>query len=225
MAGITIKTLKNLKNGEVEVEYVDASGQTQKAKCHDPLTCREHANIFAGSNHPAMSRAALSELEDKNDADNAGVSVKDYEISERKEALYYTHTMDIPTNDMSRENPYTVKPKDGKVVCTKCNEELELRTMKWENESYNGRDRVWIHKNKPENDFFQNPSLNKNLEIQGTGTFSNTPVEPAHYENHEPWCPKCGTVGSLKLTMEPYYDRNDCTNPECNYESSYAIGD
>lgn len=224
MAKIAIKTLKSLKNGEVEVEYIDAAGNLQKAKCHDPLTCREHANIFAGSNHPVLNYATIRDLEGKK-LDSSAVTLDDYELNERKAALYFKYTDSVPENDMTREMPYTVKPKSGVVTCTKCNEELELRNMKWENESYKGRDYVWIHKNKPEFDFFQNPSLNNNLEIKGSGSYSNQPVEPAHYERHESWCHKCGTVGSLKLSQEAYYDRTTCTNPECDYEDLYSIGD
>ena len=52
-----------------------------------------------------------------------------------------------------------------------------------------------------------------------------TVTEDTHKAHPKDWCIKCGTVGSIKMEMQAWYDYVFCTNEECDYKVHYSIGD
>lgn len=202
-----------------------ATGKTEIVSCHDPATCREHAwlsRAWAGSEKKVI--ADFHGEATYEDDDN--VSVENYMKDSALQELYDEYTIEVRNNNSFVSiNPFSYQPKNSEVICQDCGEVLEYRVMRWENESYDGRDEVWVHRDKPELNFFSNPSLNKNLHIATEGEYERHPVGDAHHSKVPSWCRRCGTLDSIVVTREPYMDYIDCSNPECDYHEKYSIGD
>lgn len=207
MSNSTVMKYYLNKDGSGTIFYMGQDGKVAEEKCDNPKTCSKHASLFRGQSN------AFPQLNDDVETDSDSVSADSYALQE----LYDDLTVGKPSN--TPENPYTTGPKDAPATCKKCNEELELRTMKWSNDQYDGVQQVWIHKGKPELDFFSNASLNANL---------NIPKEVSgkrHHSDVNGWCRDCGTVGSVKLEQQAWADVVTCTAPGCGFYRRYSIGD
>lgn len=201
------------------------TGKTEIVTCHDPDTCREHTWIsraYGGSETKTF--ADFHGQATYEDDDN--VTFDTYNKDSIVKELYDDRTLEIRTNDsFVSVNPYGYAPKDSEVLCEDCGEVLEYRVMKWDNEQYDGREYVWVHKDKPEFNFFSNHSLNKNLHIEGEGAYGDQPTRPAHHSKTPSWCTKCGTLGSIEVDRDAWADNISCNNPECDYTQRYSLGD
>ena len=201
------------------------TGKTEIVSCHDPATCREHAwlsRAWVGSETKVV--ADFHGQATYEDDDNVSLEnyVKDSIVSE----LYDERTLEIRDNDTFVSiNPFSYKPKNSEVICEDCGEVLEYRVMKWDNNQYDGREQTWVHRDKPELNFFSNHSLNNNLHIEGSGTYSDQPIAPAHHSKAPSWCTRCGTLGSIEVDRDMWADNVSCSNPECDYQERYSLGD
>ena len=220
MTNVTYKKIRKLKNGKIEVEFVDAAGNTKKEVCHDPISCREHSYLF--SPLAAGLGTMLKGLDEEDDADDSVVSAEDYSAKANVEALYDKVTIEVLKDS---DGGFQFAPNTGVVECSRCDGELEFRRMQWSNDSYSGKEVYAIHKGHPEKDFFSNSSLNNNLGIEGAGAYGSEPSGERHHSGVPSWCRKCGTLGSLVLHMDSYYDRTTCSTEGCGFEVSYPIGD
>lgn len=201
------------------------TGKIEVVSCHDPATCREHSWLAR-----AWKGYSTDVIEDFHGVakyeDEENVSLENYMNDSMVKDIYDDYTQEVVTNDSYVSvNPFGYAPNTGVVICDDCGEELEYRIMRWENEQYDGREHVWVHKNHPELNFFRNPSLNKNLHIEGEGTYNDQPVSPAHHSKVPSWCRRCGTLGSIVVEHDPWADNVSCSNPECDYKERYSLGD
>lgn len=201
------------------------TGKTETVTCHDPATCREHSwlsRAWAGSEAKVI--ADFHGEATYEDDDN--VSVENYVKDSAIKELYDDRTLEIRNNNSFVSiNPFSYAPKDSEVICEKCGEVLEYRVMQWDNDQYDGREHVWVHRDKPELNFFSNHSLNKNLHIEGAGTYHDQPVGEAHHSKKPSWCTRCGTLGSIEVDHDMWADNVTCNNPDCDYEERYSLGD
>lgn len=201
------------------------TGKTETVTCHDPDTCREHAWISRA--HGGSEIKTFADFHGQATyEDDENVTFDTYNKDSIVKELYDERTVEIrDNNSIPSANPYSYAPKDSDVLCEDCGEVLEYRVMKWNNDQYDGKEWVWVHKNKPELNFFSNPSLNNNLHIEGTGPYGHQPVSPAHHSKRPSWCTHCGTLGSIEVERDSWADNYFCTNPECDFKERYSIGD
>lgn len=211
----------------VEIKFKNkVTGKMETIKCHDPATCREHAWL-ARSSETDSTKVFADFHGQATYSDEDSVSLDSYTKDSIINEMYDERTLEVRTNSSPEiiGYPFSYKPKDSEVICEDCGEILEYRVMKWDNEQYDGREQVWVHKNAPELNFFSNYSLNKNLHIEGQGHYGNQPVSPAHHSKAPSWCTRCGTLGSIVVDRDMWADNVSCSNPECDYQVRYSLGD
>lgn len=201
------------------------TGKVEIVTCHDPATCREHSwlsRAWAGADKKYI--ADFHGEATYEDDDN--VSVENYLKDSAIKEIYDDRTLEVrDNNSFVSINPFTYAPKTGDVICKDCGEVLEYRVMAWDNEQYDGREHVWVHRDRPDLNFFSNPSLNKNLHIEAQGAYKEQPVGDAHHSQVPSWCHRCGTPDSIKVERDAWADNVSCTNPECDYSERYSLGD
>lgn len=213
----------------VQIKFKNkATGKMETIKCHNPATCREHAWLARSSE--TDSTKVFADFHGQATYENEdSVSLDVYNNDSIVNELYDSYTLKVDSNASAAAEGYTSKfpfsPKDGSAECEKCGNEVEHRVMKWENDQYNGREQVWVHKGKPELDFFSNVSLNRNLHIEGDGKYQNQPTGDAHHVHPKSWCSSCGTVGSIVVDRDMWADNFSCANPECDFEVRHSLGD
>lgn len=47
MFNIIYKKVRKFNGGKIEVEFLDSYGNTKKEMCHNPVSCKKHASLFA----------------------------------------------------------------------------------------------------------------------------------------------------------------------------------
>jgi hypothetical protein len=109
MSNVTYKRVRKLKNGKVEVQFTDAAGNSKKEVCHDPLSCREHASLFA----PLASGlgSILNSLPEE-DEDGDSVSADDYASKTVHSPYADTIIFDTPTCPSCGEKGMVTLVKD-----------------------------------------------------------------------------------------------------------------